>query len=130
MSKPVASTVLHSTPSSVPTGDPQAKEDMLEAFANPFSFEKASLLHLQGSLISDMWMEEMGKASRVFQASEVDGGDVIFTSKSAPRITSWPTDMSEDLVDALVNHLPENKAVLSPMIDVHNLDMQHFLWLA
>ena len=103
---------------------------MLEAFANPFSRKKANLLRLQGSLISDMWMEEMGKASCLFQASEVDNGDVIFTSKSAPRITSWPTEMSEDLADALVNHLPEGKTVLSPTFDVHNLDMQHFLRLA
>ena len=66
MSKPVAPATFHSVPSSVPTGDPQAKEDMCEAFANPFSFKKANLLHLQGSLISDMWMEEMGKASRFF----------------------------------------------------------------
>ena len=55
---------------------------------------------------------------------------MIFTSKSAPRITSWPTDMSEELADALVKHLPESKAVLCPTIDVHNLDVQHFLWFA
>ena len=75
-------------------------------------------------------MEEMGKIATTFQVSEVGTDDLIFGMPSASRITNTPAQMSEELMDALVKHLPAKKVMVCPSIDIHNVDMHHFLRMA
>ena len=106
---------------------PETMEDLQRAAYFPFAApEKAKHLSIQGSLISDLWMEEMGRASVVLGTSDVDDS-LIFTTTKSSKIASLPSELSEDLADAILTHLSQEKVTLCPTSTNHSMDIKHLL---
>ena len=71
---------------------------------DPFTVVETQFLSTQGSVISDMWMEHMGKQSSLFSMSEVDIDvpDIDVKLENLTRIHSIGAT-SDEFLDALVN---------------------------
>ena len=93
---------------------------------DPFTFECAEALSIQGSLITDLWMEHMGRQSAIFHAEEVDLAPISI-SESAVCLSRLPEGISKDLAKALIE-LPNGMVHLCTSASPHHqMDQKHIL---
>ena len=92
--------------------------DLMRAAVNPFELREAKYLKIQGSLISDIWMEYMGQQSATFATATLDDDEqfdatnlIVFKSETMTTIRSLQDNASDELVEALLS-LPRDKVLI------------------
>ncbi len=97
--------------------------DFVRAVVDPFTFVETQFLSTQGSVISDMWMEHMGKQSSLFSMSEVDIDvpDIDVKSENLTQIHSIGAT-SDEFLDTLVNLSREKVSLNTAASSNHWMD--------
>ena len=88
--------------------------ELFEAVINPFSTVHAKYLSIQGSVISDLWMEHMGTQAQVFSISEIDDDVPLFShAQDVPSLVISDDDESS----VSTTSVGETASPLAPLYD-------------
>ena len=108
--------------------------ELMRAAVNPFELCDAKYLGIQGSLISDIWMEYMGQQAATFATATLDGDNdfdvtkiCVFKSDTMVRIRSLQEEASDELVEALLQLPREQVSLCTAASPNHMVDMSHLL---